>query len=135
MLFHSAASIKGNGYTWLTYNHIDASTNDFNKLSHLSILNTYNSGIPLNFTNRRISNGREHDKRVSGESETNSSIPNLEDAKFNNVNEFQITPLFAIGSNPSFWLRDYGVFGKKQYVNNVINAIDWEIVENRLPSK
>lgn len=144
LLRNSANSIKGNGNTWLVYRHMDSSTGTYEKLSHLAILNTYNHGIPHAFTSNRIKNGKEFDLRNSGinsttnpniEKYSSQSIPTLEEASLFNTNEYTFTPLFAIGSNPSFYLRDYGIYGKSLYVNNVINSIDWNIIADRIPSR
>jgi superoxide dismutase len=156
LLTVSANSIKGNGNTWLVYKHIDSNIGTYSKLTHLAILNTYNNGIPHTFTSNRIKNGRDFENRLSTNNNNlnnnlnnnnqnnnnqnkefyaNNSIPSLEDALNYSNNEFTFTPLFAIGSNPSFYLRDYGVYGKKLYIHNVINSIDWNIIADRIPSR
>lgn len=140
LLNDSSNSIKGNGYTWLIYKHIENS-NSFSKLSHLSILNTYNNGLPHNFNSNRILNGKNFENKKLNknfneiEKFSNNKIPSIDDANSINSLNFTFTPLFAIGSNPSFYLRDYGVFGKQHYINNVINSIDWDIVTDRIPSR
>lgn len=139
LLSDSANSIKGNGYTWLIYKHIENSVT-FSKLGHLSILNTYNNGLPHTFTSNRVSSGRDFEnkklnKNYESEKFSSNRIPTMDDADALNSLNFTFTPLLAIGSNPSFYLRDYGVYGKQQYINNVINCIDWEIVNDRIPSK
>lgn len=132
----SANSIKGNGYTYLVYKHIENSK-VFSKLGHLSILNVYNNGIPHTFTSKRVSNGKEFEKKKNqlNNSNNNSFIPSMDDAEAMNNLDFTFIPLVSIGSNPSFYLRDYGVYGKKLYINNAINSIDWDVVVSRIPSK
>lgn len=136
----SANAIKGNGYTYLVYKHIENSR-VFSKLGHLSILNVYNNGIPHTFTSNRISNGKEFEKKknkindFSSSSNSNNFIPSMDDAEALNYLDFTFIPLVSIGSNPSFYLRDYGVYGKKLYVNNAINSIDWDTVVSRIPTK
>ncbi|KAG0673878.1 hypothetical protein C6P42_002504 [Pichia californica] len=139
LLNDSSNSIKGNGYTWLIYKHIENS-NSFSKLSHLSILNTYNNGLPHNFNSNRITNGKNFEKKklnknFESEKFQSNKIPSMDDADSINSLNFTFTPLFAIGSNPSFYIRDYGVFGKQHYINNVINCIDWDIINDRIPAK
>lgn len=139
LLSDSANSIKGNGYTWLIYKHIENSVT-FSKLGHLSILNTYNNGLPHTFTSNRVSSGRDFEnkklnKNYESEKFSSNKIPSMEDADALNSLNFTFTPLLAIGSNPAFYLRDYGVYGKQQYINNVISCIDWDIVNDRIPSK
>lgn len=140
LLNDSANSIKGNGYTWLVYKNIGgSSTNSFNKLTHLSIVNTYNHGSPLNLTADRINLGNNFEKRGNTKYQSEKfnpfKIPSLDDAESVNKLPYKFTPLLSIGSNPSFYLRDYGVYGKQTYINNVLNCIDWDIVADRIPSQ
>lgn len=135
LLYDTSLSIKGNGYTWLLF---DTTSNEsFSKLNQLSILNTYNNGT-LYKTDKIIKTGKSHDNKINGlnDIDYNDNIPSLDEAKTfqQNILHDHI-PLLAIGSNPSFWLRDYGVYGKKLYLKNVLNSIDWDIVASRLPEQ
>ncbi|GMF98242.1 unnamed protein product [[Candida] boidinii] len=66
----------------------------------------------------------------------NDSIDPMVEAEENaDSRDFIYRPLLSIGSNPSFYLSDYGVFGKEQYLENVWNCIDWNIVNSRIPKK
>jgi superoxide dismutase len=140
LLNDSAASIKGNGNTWLILCHIENSA-VYKKSAHLAILNTYNGGLPHNFASNRVKLGKEYSNKQKGlakslgeqESSTSDSILSMDEAEFVNNIPFSYTPLLAIGSNPSFYLRDYGVYGKKAYVKNVLDTIDWNVVHSRIP--
>lgn len=147
ILLASANSIKGNGYTWVLHRFIKPQqgrqSRDQTRFSSLAVLNTYNCGTPHQFRAGQISSARRyHEKRSIIENQKSAEqmfnmnqveIPTIGEAQDTyGLFEFTYEPLFAIGVNPSFYARDYGVFGKKQYLENVWNCIDWSIVEGRL---
>ncbi|GME85528.1 unnamed protein product [Ambrosiozyma monospora] len=148
LFLSSAASIKGNGYTWLLHRFMKPGNGDMRadskKYSSLVILNTYNYGTPHEFRSGQVSSARKFrekkaalEKEEKGEPSTESDektlgIPTIEEAK--DVYEPYATtfePLLAVGVNPSFYVRDYGIYGKEKYLENVWNAIDWSVVEGR----
>ncbi|OUM52171.1 hypothetical protein BVG19_g1334 [[Candida] boidinii] len=127
LLLSSANSIKGNGYTWLMVK----SAQNLSKYSdsQLVILNTYNNGSPHHFMGGQMASAR---KSMYG---NDSADPMVEAEENADSRDFIYRPLLSIGSNPSFYLSDYGVFGKEQYLENVWNCIDWNIVNSRIPKK
>ncbi|KAH3669450.1 hypothetical protein OGAPHI_001571 [Ogataea philodendri] len=146
LLLATANSTKGNGYTWVVHKfrkpELGQESRDLTRFSSLAILNTYNSGIPLHFRKGQISNARafkKQQKAVKSDSQDSDSvsmykieIPDLEQAQDTyEPLTYCYEPLLAIGNNPSFYLRDYGVFGKSRYLENVWNCIDWDVVESR----
>ncbi len=147
LLLDSANSIHGNGYTWLVRRFIKPqmgrSSKAINRFSSLAVLNTYNNGTPHQFRAKQISSARKyHEKRGMVENESSADqifnlnqidIPTVAEAQDSYESfEFVHEPLLSIGANPSFYIRDYGVFGKKKYLENVWNCIDWSVVEERL---
>ncbi|ESW98264.1 hypothetical protein KL918_003993 [Ogataea parapolymorpha] len=144
LLLSTAKAVKGNGYTWLVYKfrqpELGQETRDLSRFSSLAILNTYNHGTPHHFRAGQISNARAFKKQKSESSEEDDGsfamykidIPSLEQAQDTyDPLKYVYEPLMAIGNNPSFYLRDYGVFGKASYLENVWNCIDWSVVETR----
>ncbi|KAG7695272.1 hypothetical protein KL930_003846 [Ogataea haglerorum] len=144
LLLSTAKAVKGNGYTWLVYKYrqpeLGQETRDLSRFSSLAILNTYNHGTPHHFRAGQISNARAFKKQKSESSEQDDGsfsmhkidIPSLEQAQDTyEPLKYVYEPLMAIGNNPSFYLRDYGVFGKARYLENVWNCIDWSVVETR----
>ncbi|ODV87517.1 hypothetical protein CANARDRAFT_26916 [[Candida] arabinofermentans NRRL YB-2248] len=151
LFLSSAKSIKGNGYTWLLQKSVKPASDlkEQPNWSSLVILNTYNHGTPHHFRSGQITQARKYtDKRSAMESKENNNnndlsddllsfqkieIPSIDEAQDGiEPLEFVYQPLVAIGVNPSFYLRDYGVFGKETYLNNCWNCVDWDIVERRL---
>lgn len=47
----------------------------------------------------------------------------------------KIAPLLAIDASMKVYLPDYGVFGKDQYLDNVWDCINWEVVAARAPAR
>lgn len=45
----------------------------------------------------------------------------------------KLIPLLAIDASPRNYLLDYGVYGKQQYLDNVWDCIDWNVVAERAP--
>ncbi len=147
LFLDSANSIHGNGYTWLVRRFIKPQmgrgSKTINRFSSLAVLNTYNNGTPHQFRAKQISSARKyHEKRGMVENENSADqifnlnqidIPTVAEAQDSYESfEFVHEPLLSVGVNPSFYVRDYGVFGKKKYLENVWNCINWSVVEERL---
>ncbi|KAM9914673.1 hypothetical protein OXX69_000418 [Metschnikowia pulcherrima] len=47
----------------------------------------------------------------------------------------KIVPLLGVDASMRAYLGDYGVFGKRQYLENVWSCIDWSVVAARAPSR
>lgn len=148
LLLSSANAITGNGSTWLVHRFIKPENASYQsrelaRFSTLAVVNTYDNGTPHQFRSGQVSSARRYrEKRAASGSELSESsalgldeveIPSVSEAQDTyEVFEFTYEPLLAIGVNPSFYLRDYGVYGKKQYLSNVWNSIDWDVVQSRL---
>lgn len=137
LLLESAHAINGDGFTWLVavikppLAHGLHSTVEYDSLA---VLNTYNAGAPENNDRARQLTAFEEEgkeKRLS-----QNIYASLEDAQ-SHVSSVgrEYLPLLCIDSSAKVWLHDYGVFGKKQYLEQVWRSIDWETVQQRLPAK
>ncbi|CCE72823.1 Piso0_000418 [Millerozyma farinosa CBS 7064] len=47
----------------------------------------------------------------------------------------KLLPLLAIDASMRNYLIDYGIFGKQQYLENLWNCIDWDVVLQRAPTR
>lgn len=66
----------------------------------------------------------------------NLTLGTTEEAEFNALySDKKLLPLLAIDASQRNYLLDYGVFGKQQYLDNVWECIDWDVVINRLPDR
>lgn len=151
LLLNSNMAISGDGFTWLLarkYKNAFNSTNDTNtnqiQFDKLFIMNTYNAGSPFNFDRSGVMEQlkKEHLKsKTDAQTQTQTApidgdLAMLENAKQTAYdNETVYIPLLAIDASPKAWLKDYGVFGKQEYLDRVWEAIDWKVVQERLPKK
>ncbi|KOH01170.1 mitochondrial 37S ribosomal protein mS43 [Saccharomyces eubayanus] len=158
LLLNSNLAISGDGFTWLVArrqldkrtNHNDMSNGDI-EYDKLFILNTYNAGTPFNVStsgimnelNNQYTNLEKH--RAKEEGKLNDAEAASKHAKTKFIYETQqkgfsgkevsYIPLLAIDASPKAWLPDYGVFGKREYLERVWDSLEWRIVESRLPQR
>lgn len=141
LLLNSALSISGDGFTWLVARQ--KRSNDELTSDGLFILNTYNAGLPFNFYKAGHLNDIQTSLNQKKNTENNDNDTNIniqrrsvQDAQdFDRFDtEIVYNPLLAIDASPKAYLTDYGVFGKRDYLENIWNATNWQIVESRLPS-
>ncbi|KAG0657908.1 hypothetical protein C6P45_002315 [Maudiozyma exigua] len=155
LLLNSNMAISGDGFTWLLarkYKNAfnNGSDNIANQIQFdkLFIMNTYNAGSPFNFDRAGVMEQlkKDHlksqtDAQTQTQTQTqttpiDSDLAMLENAKQTAYdNETVYIPLLAIDASPKVWLKDYGVFGKQEYLDRVWEAIDWKVVQERLPKK
>lgn len=150
LLLNSANSINGDGFTWLVARKpkkkyvIDGSkAND--EYDNLFVLNTYNAGNPnnakrfgqLNEITKKLKTLTEGDANSDNESLSisASSILSLIDAKNTTFGDIEYKPILAIDASPKAYLYDYGVFGKKTYLEQVWKALDWDVITRRVPAR
>lgn len=164
LLLNSAQGIKGDGVTWLvaqaTYSESTLKTGNsdvsFNKLA---VMNTYNAGIvddsirlgqvtklkqqkqaKLEAVKRRQQERSEIEGTVVEETEpvkeNDLVLGTLEEAEEALLfSDRKLLPLLAIDASMRAYLPDYGVFGKQQYLSNVWDCIDWDVVSRRAPHR
>lgn len=157
LLLNSAHSINGNGITWLISQprndeslKFSSFSSNFGNKDKLSIVNTYNNGtiddslrsnqLYKNQKQKELKENLKLEKQSEQpeivEEEFNPILGSIEEAEFQNLfNEKSIIPLLAIDASPRNYLKDYGVFGKQKYLENVWNCINWDIVKQRTPKK
>lgn len=142
LFLNTNLAIKGNGYTWLVAREsVNMMRNNNTKIyDSLFIVNTYNGGSPI-FHSRagQVSSFAQQEAVEQQEEKPKTSmvnIPTLQEAQNSHgVSQHEFKPLLAINGSPSAYLPDYGVFGKKLYLNNLWQSINWDLVEQRLPSE
>lgn len=149
LLLNSNLAISGDGFTWLvarkyTGNNHDISLSGTLEFDKLFVLNTYNSGSPFNFNKvgyvedlkQQLEKKQSLSTITEEASENTFQIKSVEEARQTEAyKNTTYVPLLAIDASPKAWLQDYGVFGKQQYLDRVWESIEWNTVEQRLPSK
>ncbi|ANB15814.1 mitochondrial 37S ribosomal protein MRP1 [Sugiyamaella lignohabitans] len=114
LLINRADSIFGNGYVWLLW------LSDWD----VRLVNTYNSGTPLSHVrNTETAEAAAHNSarsfgQINSSFEVNSNVPLL------NFNAWQ-----------HVYLTDYGVAGKRKFLENLFDCIDWDRVSKRIPKQ
>lgn len=140
-------------------NSFNGSLNETNepKYSKLSVMNTYNAGTvddsirsgqflklqqqkkaKIALENEQLAKSEQPLIEDSVEYETKSEnyLFNMEEAEFLNLySDKKLVPVLAIDASMRNYLLDYGVFGKQQYLENVWDCINWDIVKQRLPPR
>lgn len=157
LLLNSAKGIKGDGITWLVAraNHADlALRGNIHKsksdviYSTLAVMNTYNAGIVddsirsgqiTKLNKQKAANlalKNKEDGVTTKEQVNNIRLGSIEEAEAATLlSDRRLVPLLAIDASSRTYLLDYGVFGKQQYLENLWNCIDWNVVQARAPSR
>ena len=158
LLINSNLALAGDGFTWLVArrqldkrtSHNDMANSDI-EYDKLFILNTYNAGTPFNFSTSGIMNelnnqytnlekqrakeaGKVDGSDVAAKHTRTKFIYETQQKGFSGK-EVSYIPLLAIDASPKTWLTDYGVFGKREYLERIWDSIEWRIVESRLPQR
>lgn len=161
LLLNSAKSIKGDGVTWLvaqaTYSESTLRNASGPDLSYnkLAVMNTYNAGIvddsirsgqvsklkqqkqaneaALKRKQEERSEQTAEDTSINKDSTVLGTVEEAEEALL--FSDKKLVPLLAIDGSMRAYLRDYGVFGKQLYLDNVWDCIDWNVVAKRMPRR
>jgi Fe-Mn family superoxide dismutase len=116
LLVNRADAMFGNGYVWLVCTRRRGT---FNPNHSLYVLNTYNYDTPFS-------------RDAQAESDTQDASSSFGQASSQAVTN--MVPLLNINAWQHVYLTDYGVAGKRKFLENAFNCINWDIVVNRLPS-
>lgn len=145
LLMNSNLAISGDGFTWLVARRPSGYDGSDGQVVYdkLFVVNTYNAGTPFNFNRsghldelKAQYAKNQAPLETIEEEETPFLSKSIEEAKqteaYKNVS---YVPLLAIDASPKAWLHDYGVFGKRAYLDRVWESIEWNVVESRLPKQ
>lgn len=140
-------------------NSFNGSLNETNepRYSKLSVMNTYNAGTvddsvrsgqflklqqqkkaKIALENEQLEKSAQPliEDSVDFQVKDENYLFNMEEAEFLNLySDKKLVPVLAIDASMRNYLLDYGVFGKQQYLENVWNCINWDIVKQRLPPR
>lgn len=74
------------------------------------------------------------ERELSGQSDL--ALGTVEEAEAATLySDRKLLPLLAIDASLRNYLLDYGIFGKQQYLDNVWDCIDWDVVSRRAPAR
>lgn len=152
LLLNSANAINGDGFTWLVARKPKRSLylDDYqprDEYDGLFVLNTYNAGNPNNsirfgqiteikkklqeLKNKSNNSSDSNNFKIS----TSSILPLLDAKDSAMVDDIEYKPILAIDASPKVWLHDYGIYGKKKYLEQTWKALDWDIILRRVPAR
>jgi superoxide dismutase, Fe-Mn family len=125
LMLEAADAMFGNGFVWLMIDHSAERTP--------RILNTYNAGSPWPGAHTRQ---QSHDVATTSMSERlqRMTVPQNyvgawgDTSRFNarsQPNALQATPVLCVNVWQYMYVLDYGVLGKRQYLNAWWERIDW----------
>lgn len=117
-LLATAEAMFGCGWVWLVLDH--------NK--RFRILCTYNAGTPYGEAFRRQDTDMNTGQTLGSDAKYTSAIQKA--AKGPGIRNF--LPLVNINCWQHVWITDYGVLGKRNYLEAWWKKVDWEIVAGRL---
>lgn len=163
LMLNSAHGIHGDGIVWLvaqsSYSartmlrgNVDLSYNT------LAVMNTYNAGTVddsvrsghvaklkrqqaakadaakrLSEERREIGEDAEEVAEAPRSSVHLGTVEEAEEALL--YTDHKLVPLLALDASMRSYVGDYGVFGKRQYLENAWERIDWDVVEKRAPRR
>lgn len=164
LLLNSAHAVKGDGVTWLvaqaTYSEsaLRAGAGSDVSFNKLAVMNTYNAGIvddairlgqvaklkqqkavKADALKRKREETGTVDAAAAADADAQAlglvlgTVEEAEEALL--YSDRKLVPLLAIDASMRAYLHDYGVFGKPQYLDNVWECIDWDIVAKRAPRR
>lgn len=113
----TAEAMFGCGWVWLVLDHD----------KRLRILCTYNAGTPYGEAFRR-----QDTDMNTGETLGNANYMSVVRNAARGSGAQYIFPLLNVNCWEHAWIQDYGVLGKRQYLESWWASIDWEVVANRL---
>lgn len=155
LLLNSAMGINGDGYTWLVAVPQPMSKNQQQQtFPELRVVNTYGAGYVDDVFRgqqldkiaaqrvqmeevRKQKNQNQEEELVVAPEEDKLKMGTIREAE-QAVKAFEgktLVPLLAIDASPRAYLRDFGVFGKQRYLNNVWECLDWNTVTLRAPKR
>jgi Fe-Mn family superoxide dismutase len=122
----TAEAMFGPGFVWLVQ------TND-TQFGNLRILPTYIAGSPLSGAHYRRQSHDLSTHNADSYQSLNAVGTFGSAAKQNNAPKkplggVDVVPLLCVNTWEHVWLRDYGIRGKRQFLEAWWNKIDWDVV-------
>lgn len=63
------------------------------------------------------------------------TLGSVEEAENMLFTDRKLVPLLAIDASMRAYVEDYGLYGKRQYLENVWHCVDWDVVASRTPNR
>ncbi|RHZ53768.1 hypothetical protein Glove_437g31 [Diversispora epigaea] len=133
---YMALGLFGSGWTWLVLTEFNI----------LRVINTYNAGTPLDITRLQAHDPNNHPDNLPNSpfhfTPTSPFAPTLNESPkplpppkiklaMESPNKLRLTPLLALNVWEHAYIRDYGLQGKGNYIDNFWDVVDWNVMEEK----
>ncbi|PPJ54866.1 hypothetical protein CBER1_06061 [Cercospora berteroae] len=155
-MLETATSMFGPGFVWLVWarNIDNSSASRGSSLASRSgswrILTTYNAGTPFpeaGYRQQGLDMANNTQNSYQAWVQQQAMIPGNTAGAFGAYSHSgqaaaklppggtNVMPVLCVNTWEHVWLYDFGVAGKRQYLNDWWNAVDWGIVQERAPAE
>ena len=145
-MLDTAAAMFGPGFVWLVWTQGDLTSGTQGSMApNWRILSTYNAGTPFPEAGYRQQGLDMNTSNAPGFANYMNSEPVRPVGAFGRYSESgqkeQRIPVGSIGLDPMLcvntwehvWLYDFGVKGKRKFLADWWDAVDWSVVRNNMP--
>ncbi|KAF2209850.1 hypothetical protein CERZMDRAFT_113603 [Cercospora zeae-maydis SCOH1-5] len=155
-MIETASSMFGPGFVWLVWVRNtggSSASRGFSFASHSGswkILTTYNAGTPFpeaGYRQQGLDMANNTQNSHNAYLQEQATIPGNTVGMFGRYSEggqaqakqppggTNVMPVLCVNTWEHVWLYDFGVPGKRQFLNDWWNAVDWGIVQERAPAE
>lgn len=124
----TANAMFGPGFVWLVRNKLK---NPHMMENELSLLTTYLAGSPLPGAHYRKQEVDRNTMMAAGSFGSTSLLGRKDKFAYGGAD---LDVLLGVNTWQHVWLRDWGIGGKKRFLEEWWEAIDWDVVESKLHS-
>ncbi|KAF7196020.1 putative 37S ribosomal protein S26A, mitochondrial [Pseudocercospora fuligena] len=150
-MIDTAASMFGPGFVWLVWaRNVDAAGKLSSRSGQWRILNTYLAGTPFpeaGYRQQGVDMNNNNPNSYQGYLNAQSQIPANTAGAFGPHSQqgrgqakippggTSLVPVLCVNTWEHVYLYDYGVAGKRKYLEDWWDAVDWGIVQERAPTE
>lgn len=148
-MIDTAASMFGPGFVWLVWaRNVEAAGKLSSRSGQWRILNTYLAGTPYpeaGYRQQGVDMNNHNPSSYQAYLDAQSQIPANTAGAFGPHSQqgrgqakippggTNLAPVLCVSTWEHTYLRDYGVMGKRKYLDNWWECVDWGLVQQRTP--
>lgn len=136
-MLDTAAAMFGPGFVWLVYSRAPEGMGNSQQREGWRILNTYNAGTPYPEAGYRQQSVDMNNQREMPVNSVGAFGPNSQRGKESShipPGGASLTPVLCVSTWEHAYIYDFGVAGKRQYLAQWWDAIDWHTVFENAPT-
>jgi Fe-Mn family superoxide dismutase len=146
-MIDTADAMFGPGFVWLIWAK-ELNTGATSRTGHWRILTTYHAGSPFpeaGYRQQGLDMSNHNPNSYESYLAQQSQIPSNTAGAFGPYSSqgkeaakmppggTTVMPVLCVNTWQHVWLYNYGIYGKRQYLEDWWNAVDWVIVQERAP--